>query len=61
MILSSTPRRHPRTLSTLSSSEWQEDCSVTSATVPAWLTMNTFIPCDTCRPVNTAVFITSQF
>lgn len=34
---------------------------MTSATVPAWLTMNTFIPCDTCRPVNTAVFITSQF
>lgn len=49
------------TLSTLSSSEWQEDCNVTSATFPAWLTMNTFIAWDTWRPVSTAVFITSQF
>jgi hypothetical protein len=25
------------------------------------VTMNTFMTCDTCRPVRTAVFINSQF
>lgn len=49
------------TLITLSSSTWQELWSVTSATFPAWVTMNTFITCDTWRPVSTAVFISSQF
>lgn len=49
------------TLMTLSSSAWQELWSVTSATFPAWVTMNTFMTCDTCRPVRTAVFISSQF
>lgn len=49
------------TLSTLSSSEWQELCKVTSATWPACDTISTFIAWDTCRPVSTAVFSTSQF
>ena len=34
--------------------------SVTSATEPASLTMNTFMDCETWRPVSTAVFISSQ-
>lgn len=46
---------------TLSSSAWQELWRVTSATFPACVTMNTFMTCDTCRPVRTAVFISSQF
>lgn len=49
------------TLMTLSSSAWQELWSVTSATFPAWVTMKTFMTCDTWRPVSTAVFMSSQF
>jgi len=48
------------TLRTLSSTERQEACRVTSATFPALLTMKTFMACDTWRPVSTAVFNTSQ-
>ena len=48
------------TLSAESSLVWQEVWSVTSAISPPWLTIKTFMGWDTCRPVNTAVFITSQ-